>query len=284
MLEGLEFPLSDHIVFRIAFILTLAVLTHLVVVGVRLIATRLISHDLLKHQKFRSLVSMCTSAIVFTLYFVTLGLILQEFGVSLTAYLASASVIGLAVGFGSQGIVQDVVMGVTIVTTDLIDIGDLVDIGGQTGRVQNLTMRFVVIQNAMGALVYIPNRSITSVVNYRRGYVRCLVDVTLIGSEELRLKVVELTEQNVQDFFEQFRGIFEDKPSVVGRVSTPNRSKEYLRVKFRIWPNRGQSIESLFHKELLAGLRALSDDYQDWMIAVSYEVEEKPAGLRARRR
>ncbi len=61
---------------------------------------------------------------------------------SLKTYLASASIMGLAIGFGSQGLVQDVVTGVTLVFSDLIDVGEMVEISGQTGIVRSIGMRF----------------------------------------------------------------------------------------------------------------------------------------------
>jgi small-conductance mechanosensitive channel len=62
-------------------------------------------------SKVRTVTSLTVSVAVFAMYFVAVGMVLREFGISLTAYLASASIIGLAVGFGSQGLVQDVVSG-----------------------------------------------------------------------------------------------------------------------------------------------------------------------------
>ena len=135
----------------------------------------------LRLRRLQSLATLLTSAIVFALYFLILGFILSEFGVSLTAYLASASVLGLAIGFGAQGLVQDVVTGLTLIFSDLIDVGDLVEVSGQTGVVRGITMRFVELENALGATVFVPNRTIANVVNYPRGYVRCYVDVTLLG-------------------------------------------------------------------------------------------------------
>jgi small conductance mechanosensitive channel len=68
--------------------------------------------------KVRKISSLLTSIVIFLLYFTAVGLVLREFGVSLTAYLASASVLGLAIGFGSQGLVQDVVTGLTLIFSD----------------------------------------------------------------------------------------------------------------------------------------------------------------------
>jgi Ca2+/Na+ antiporter len=66
------------------------------------------------------------SAVIFSIYFFGFGLVLQELGVNLTAYLASATVIGLAISFGSKGLVQDIVIGLTLIFSDAMEVGDLV--------------------------------------------------------------------------------------------------------------------------------------------------------------
>jgi small conductance mechanosensitive channel len=253
----------------------LAVTTHLVVIVVRRLATYFVSRQHGKqYRKLKSIATLATSAVIFSLYFFAIGLILREFGVSLTAYLASASVVGLAIGFGSQGIVQDVVTGLTFIFSDLVDVGDLVEISGQTGIVKAITMRFVQIENALGAMVYIPNRTINNITNYPRGYVRCIVDVTLKGDEAARNTAEKIALQLMQGIHEQFPGILMTEPSTEGRISL-NSGKEFLRIKFRIWPNRGQPIETTFVQELTAELRRSDPEYQPWMIAISYEVEER---------
>ena len=101
---------------RIMQLVIFAVMVHLLVVIVRWVVEHVTTGARFKTQKkLRSVITLASRASIFALYFFTFGLILQEMNVSLTAYLASASVIGLAVAFGSQGIVQDVVTGVTII-------------------------------------------------------------------------------------------------------------------------------------------------------------------------
>jgi small conductance mechanosensitive channel len=261
--------------WRIAAFAGLAVATHLVVILIRHLAGRTFSSQRVnRHQKLRSVTTLTTSALVFTLYFFAIGLILREFGVSLTAYLASASVVGLAIGFGSQGIVQDVVTGLTFIFSDLIDVGDLVEVSGQTGAVKAITMRFVELENAMGAAVFIPNRTINNVINYPRGYIRCIVDITLRGEAISRSAIETAAVRLMNLFWRQFPGICITEPSNEGRIRL-DAGKEILRVKFRIWPNRQQPIETTFLQELLAEITALDPDYQPWMVSISYEVEEK---------
>src|SRR5690606_22455714 len=100
---------------KVVLIAALAIGAHLILLLIRTI-DRIILHRLTKKRaKWSSIQSLGLSILIFTVYFVAIGKILMELGVSLTAYIASASVIGLAVAFGTQGLIQDVITGVTIV-------------------------------------------------------------------------------------------------------------------------------------------------------------------------
>ncbi|HEX7082070.1 MAG TPA: mechanosensitive ion channel domain-containing protein [Gammaproteobacteria bacterium] len=263
--------------WRILAYIGIAAAIHAVVLVIRHLAGHFLRNtDARRYRKLRSLATVLMSATFFALYFLLFGLILSEFGISLTAYLTSATVIGLAVGFGSQGIVQDVITGLTLIFSDLIDVGDLVEISGQTGVVRSITMRFVELENPLGATVFIPNRTIGNVINYPRGYVRCLVDVTLLGDAPAKARMHDAAARRTYAFHEQFPGILLTPPSVEGRQRVSS-GKEYLRLKFRIWPNRGGPIETVFVPELLAALKRENEEYQSWMIAVSYEAEARAA-------
>jgi small conductance mechanosensitive channel len=252
---------------------------HLLVILVRRISNKWMSSQVsAKLSKSRTISSLTTSALVFFVYFSALGLILSEFGVSLKAYLASASILGLAIGFGSQGLVQDVVNGLTVVFSGLFDVGDMVEISGQTGIVSTFGMRFTVIKNALGAEVSIPNRTITNVVRYPRGYIRGLADITLSEDPQLAKQAEEKVKTIVRAIFEQLSGTFVYPPSIEGRIKTSS-GKEFLRVKFRLWPGRGSPIETVFKQEVYYALKALDSNYQDWMVTVNYEVERKSVSV-----
>jgi len=260
---------------RILIVAAIIVGFHLIVILVRRLSNKWMSSKVsAKLSKSRTIGSLTTSALVFLLYFSAFGVILSEFGVSLKAYLASASIMGLAIGFGSQGLVQDVVNGLTVVFSGLFDVGDMVEISGQTGTVKAFGMRFTVIENAYGAKVSIPNRTITSVVKYPRGYIRGLVDITLFDDPQLAKQAEEKVKTIVQSTFEQLPGTFVYPPSIEGRIKTSS-GKELLRVKFRLWPGRGAPIETVFKQEVNYALKALDPNYQDWMVTVNYEVERK---------
>lgn len=260
---------------RLLIYVALAAVTHGIVVLVRRTARWMLMRESTRRfAKLRTIGTLTTSVAIFSLYFVAGGFILTEMGISLTAYLASASVIGLAIGFGSQGVVQDVVTGLTLIFSNLIDVGDLVEVSGQTGIVKGITMRFIELQNALGASVFVPNRTISNVINYPRGYVRCIVDVVLPADDTAKQAVEATAGSLMADFREQFPGILMAEPTLEGRLQFKS-GKEILRMKFRIWPNRGQPIETSFVQELSARLQSADAAFEPWMISVGYEVEQK---------
>ncbi|MFK7730114.1 MAG: mechanosensitive ion channel family protein [Pseudomonadales bacterium] len=225
-----------------------------------------------KYSKLRTIVSLLTSLFIFTIYFLVVGFILSEFGVSLKAYLASASIIGLAVGFGSQNLVQDVITGLTVVFTDLFDVGDMVEIGGQTGIVKRVGIRFTLLKNPMGAEVFIPNRALTNVINYPHGYIRCLVDVSVPDSCKKLDAIAQTIETMTIAIEEQFPAILRGPVEQEGWTQT-SMGNHYYRIKFRIWPGRGQPLETTFKNMLCQSLKQHAPEFQDWMVAVNYQVD-----------
>lgn len=280
-MESVQIWLADLETWqRLLVVILVAALAHVAVLAIRKLTTGLIGQTVEQdHRKAFSVLSLVSSALIFTFYFAAVGFVLSELGVPIAAYLASASIIGLAVGFGSQGLVQDVVTGLTSIFSDVYDIGDMVEISGQVGRVTKIGLRFLEIENPMGARVMVPNRSITNVINFRRGYIRCLVDVTLPASIEgdSTHKVAERLTALANGVFEQFPGILVTPPTIEGEKQT-SAGKSYLRIKFRIWPGRGAPIEQSFRQEVVQEMSQIDDKYKEWMVAVYYEVETKGRG------
>lgn len=269
---------------RIALLAALAILAHLVVRALKAVSERVLAparspgvgaREALARSrpKVATVTSLVVSAATFFIYFSALGLILDELGVPLTAYVASASVIGLAVGFGSQGLVQDVVIGLTLIFSDTFDIGDTIEVGGQIGRVEHVGLRFTRLTNFHGQTVFVPNRNINQVSRFRRGCIRAYVDVQIPpGAGEARVR--ELVEPIARGMRAQHRAILITDPEVLGVLEAEPGGWRYLRVKFRVWPGQGQLVETVFRQRALAALRELDPGYADWMVTVTYRVLE----------
>jgi small-conductance mechanosensitive channel len=112
-------------------------------------------------------------------------LILSEVGVSIAPILGAAGVVGLAVGFGAQSLVKDYFTGFFLLVEDQIRQGDVVELGNHSGLVEEVTLRYVQLRDYSGHVHFVPNGSITSVVNMGRGYAQAVIDVGVAYSTNL---------------------------------------------------------------------------------------------------
>ena len=266
---------------RILLIIVLAVAAHLIVLGLRWLGTWLVKPKgesvvslMRRHPKFVTLTTVIVSGATFSIYFAALGMILSELGVSLTAYFASASVIGLAVGFGSQGLVQDLVSGLTLIFSDVLEVGEVVDIGGQTGRVDRVGFRFTELVNVLNQRVYVPNRSITQIARYRRGHVRAYADVQLPEGADVE-DVRGVAKSIAIAMRAQFSGLILADPEV-SQQRDAGDGWQYIRITFRIWPGQGALIEQTFRRRVTAALKKRHESFEDWMVTITYRAVGDP--------
>ena len=225
-----------------------------------------------RYPKFAGLTTILVGAFTFFVYFMAIGLILKEFNVSLTKYLASASVIGLAIGFGSQGLVQDVVTGLTLIFSDALNLEDIIEISGQVGKVEKIGLRFTTLINLHGQRIYIPNRNIGIIGRFRKGYIRAYVDIQL-PKDLVEDTFTEEIESIADGMYHQHRGIILDRPEISGIQEALSGQWRYLRVKFHLWPGQGTLIETTFKQRVVAAIKKRYPDYSDWMIIVTYKAE-----------
>ena len=168
--------------------------------------------------------------------------------------------------------VQDVVTGITLVFSDLIDIGELVEIGGQIGYIESIGMRFTVIKNANKAQVYIPNRTITNVINYSKGHINYVMDIKLTGDDNQKERTNSLIDTLVENIEQQAPAVFLEKTEIKKSLKT-STGETYTRILFKIWPGRHTILESSFKQELIKKLQEIDPSYSDWMILNSNEIE-----------
>ncbi len=266
---------------RLIIIVGLAVATHAVVKVIRHVSEWIICRSRMpkdtlgfvaKQPKFVTLHRLVVSTIIFGTYFFALGLILQELGVNLTAYLASASVVGLAISFGSQGLVQDLVIGLTLIFLDTMDVGDMVEIVSTIsviGRVEEIGLRFTKVANFNGQEVFIPNRTIANVSRFPHGGIDAYADVWIPHGADQQ-KVVQVVETVAKGMWAQFGAIILSEP-VIGEAETPpGGGWSFLRVHFKIWPGQGSLIETTFRQQVVTAMKVFDPGYADWQVPVTY--------------
>jgi moderate conductance mechanosensitive channel len=175
----------------------------------------------------QTLQSLSKNIVGYVLIFIFFVTILQIFGIQVTAILAGAGIIGLAVGFGAQGLVSDVVTGFFLLLEKQVDVGDYVSTGNFSGIVEEVGLRTTHIRGFDGTLHYVPNREITSVSNHSRGNMRALVDIGISYDDNIDKAIVVL--QQVCDQVAKEDDNIVEGPNVIG-VQTLGASDVVLRI------------------------------------------------------
>jgi small-conductance mechanosensitive channel len=111
--------------------------------------------------------------------------ILSELGVSIAPILGAAGVVGIAVGFGAQSIVKDYFTGFVLLLENQIRQDDVVQVGGKTGLVEDLTLRYVQLRDYDGNVHYVPTGMIDTVTNMGRGFAKSVIDVGVAYGEDV---------------------------------------------------------------------------------------------------
>ncbi|GAA0453057.1 mechanosensitive ion channel family protein [Alkalibacillus silvisoli] len=211
--------------------LLLLIIVYLIVapLGKRLVASSI--QQVAKRQKLsegrsKTLENLSLNVFTYVLLFFFIVTFLGILGIPLGPILAGAGVVGLAIGFGAQGLVSDVVTGFFILIEKQIDVDDYVTAGGHDGVVEELGLRTTKLRGFDGTLHYIPNRNIQVVNNHTRGNMRALVDMSIGYGENIDEAIRVL--QNVCDQFTSDERLKEG-PDVVG-VQSFGSSDIVLRV------------------------------------------------------
>ncbi len=266
---------------RLVLIVALVVFVHVTVKIIRHISEWIISKGhaqrnrigfVTQQPKFVTLIQLVAHGVTSIMYFFAFGLVLEEFGVNLTAYLASASIVGLAISFGSQGLVQDMVIGLTLIFSDAMDVGDMVEIAGAViviGRVEEIGLRFTKLVNFHNQKVFIPNRTIANVSRFPLGGVYAYADV-LIPPGTAQEKTAQLVENIAKGMWMQFDAIILTEP-LIGDVETASGGGwNFIRVQFKIWPGQGNLIETTFRQQMVSAMKTFHANYADWQVPVTY--------------
>ncbi len=218
----------------------------------------------------------------YVIYLLAIGFILTELGVNYTMYFASLSVIGLAIGFGSQGLVQDMVTGFFIVFEEQFNVGDMVEIPPHTGIVEELGLRMTRLRNYLGQRVVIPNRNIAVVGNYLRGAQQVYIDVAIAEKTDTK-KATEALKRIVQDTADQFQDIILTAPVSRGDISL-STGPRFLRLHLAIWPQQQWVVDQELVPRIRAAMKSEGFEIPGEKVVVFYHPRESGSVLRQARR
>ncbi|MCZ4260752.1 mechanosensitive ion channel [Limimaricola sp. G21655-S1] len=158
-----------------------------------------------------TLLTLLRNAFAIALLIFTLMFALAEIGLDIGPLLASAGVLGLAIGFGAQKLVQDIITGVFIQFENAMNVGDVVTVGGTTGVVEKLTVRSVSLRDVQGTFHIIPFSSVDMVSNFMRDFSYFVCDMGIAYRED-----VDEAKQAMFDAFEELKQDPDQRVNIIG--------------------------------------------------------------------
>lgn len=196
-------------------------------------------------QKKRSdtMMTLLRSASRYLIYFVALLLILRQFGFGQTInnLLVTAGIGSLAIGFGAQNLVKDLVTGFFIMFENQFSVGDYVKIDDVEGTVEATAIRVTYLRSLKGDQIIIPNGSISRVINYTRGCYSASITVSTAYEADTRA-AMEIIDRAVKRYGEEHGELLEDMPSVTG-VTALGESSVEIGVFCKVKPLQQWAVE-----------------------------------------
>jgi small-conductance mechanosensitive channel len=205
-------------------------------------ADALVRSEAAKHR--HAVAQVLTWGAIVLIYCVAALIVLQRLNVPLSGFIAPATVAGVALGFGAQRVVQDILAGFFLITEKQYGFGDVVrlSVSGVTparlGTVEDLTLRITSIRTADGEVVITPNGQIVQVTNLSRDWARAVVDVPLPSSADVNHTSELLRQVGVAAFADdELHPLLLDPPTVMG-VESLDVGQFNIRVVARTLPGK----------------------------------------------
>jgi small-conductance mechanosensitive channel len=210
------------------------------------LARRHATADLEWQRRAATLGGILTSMVTATVGFVAILMLLRELEIDILPILTGAGIAGLAIGFGAQNLVRDVISGFFLILEDQVRIGDLARINGVAGTVEQINLRTIVVRDGEGAVQVFPNGTITALANLSKQFAYAVVDVRIAYSENLDRVTGTMREVGASMERDAMWGALLLAPLEVLGVESLNDGAATVRVKFKVQPlNQGRVANEL---------------------------------------
>jgi moderate conductance mechanosensitive channel len=218
----------------------------------------LVRSEAAKHR--HALAQVITWATLVVIYCATGLAVATRLGIPLTSLVAPAAVAAVALGFGAQRIVQDILAGFFIVAERQYGFGDLIQVSnigsttGVSGTVEDVTLRTTRMRTVNGEVVFIPNGQITQVTNLSRDWARAVVDVPVPAAVDVN-RVSDLLRRVGEDAYEEqeLRSLLLDPPAVMG-VQSIDVDQFQVRMVARTLPGKQFDVGRVLRARVAGGL------------------------------
>ncbi len=178
-------------------------------------------------------------------------MVLRELSVDITPFLTTAGIASLAIGFGAQNLVRDVISGFFLILEDQVRVGDLVKINGVAGLVEQINLRTIVLRDGEGAVQVFPNGTVSALANLSKHFAYAVVDVRVSYSEHLDRVLA-----TIHDVGAALEGDPEWMPLLLAPIDIPgveaiNDGFSVIRVRFKTQPLNQNKVANELRRRLV---------------------------------
>ncbi|MFY0761195.1 mechanosensitive ion channel family protein [Metabacillus dongyingensis] len=201
----------------------------------------------ISERRENTLVKLLDNILTYLVYFVALLMILETLSFDVKALLAGAGIVGLAVGFGAQNLVRDIITGFFIIFEDQFSVGDMIRVGQFEGTVEEIGLRTTKIKSWTGEINILPNGNITEVTNFSVNNSVAFVDVSIAYEGD-----IPKAERVIEDLLLELPDKYEEMvapPELLG-VQNLGPSGVVLRVVSEVLPMKHFHISRVLRKEI----------------------------------
>ena len=199
-------------------------------------------------KKTNTLVGLSKSLLRYTIYIIMVISVLNVLNIPTESILATAGLGGLAIGFGAQNLVKDIISGFFILFEDQYAVGDYISIDDATGTVENMGLRTTKIRSFKGDLHIIPNGDIKTVINHSRGNSTAIIDVAIAYETDIN-KATEILSSICNEYYEDNSDIVVEQPKVLG-ITNFGDSDVNLRIIAKTLPLNQWGVERGIRKKI----------------------------------
>ena len=193
-------------------------------------------------QRASAIGTLLRSVVAITVWTIAMLTILPLLGIDIAPLLASAGVIGVALGFGAQTLVKDYLSGIFMIIEDQYGVGDVVDVGPVIGTVEEVALRFTRLRDMSGVVWYVRNGEILRVANRSQGWTLAIVDIPIAYNENID-RVREIVDQVAVDMDEDpnYDELLLGKPTFAG-VESVSGEAVVIRITAKAAPEQQVNV------------------------------------------
>jgi moderate conductance mechanosensitive channel len=207
--------------------------------------------DLEWQRRAATVSGILTRIVTVGVVFVAALMVLRELTIDIVPILTGAGIVGLAVGFGAQNLVRDVISGFFLILEDQVRVGDQARINGVAGSVEQINLRTIVLRDGEGGVQVFPNGTINSLANLSKQYAYAVVEIRVAYSENMDRVIGTIKEVGESIEHDKRLGALVQAPLEIAGITSLADGAATITMKFRTHPLNQGTIANELRRRLL---------------------------------